>query len=563
MCDALPDKQEIIKVLESGVTTPAADEYQVGLVLGGTVSAGAYTAGFLDKLIEALDAWHLAKDQTPGVVPPHKVKLRIATGASGGAVCAAILARALRYRFPHVSPTSDPATWDRNPFYSIWVKGLDARNFLDTADLDGDKPLASLLNAESLGWATTKAAAFTGDALPGNWGIRPYVDNPFRVVMTLGNLTGVPYRIDFGNGVGQNYLAHADHVRFACDIGGPGPGSPRPDEFLVQEDGTDQAVNWLTLASYARASGAFPLGFPPRGLTRPRQHYAYRAAVIPDDNGGARIEQLKPAWPQGAGKDYALLAVDGGTFNNEPIELARTYLAGLTGRNPRKSKEARRGVVLVDPLPSVSSSEPDKIDNLIKLGGATISSMVNHGRYSTADLMMMADPSVFSRFLVVPDRNGITGELAIATAGLGAFLGFFEEDFRRHDYMLGRANCQKFLDTEFALADTNPIFANWTPAMKSNFRGGAGAGFLPIIPLVGRAAAADGPIPWPAGKLTAKQVRKRAARRVDAIVQKVLDDAIDFPLSDIPVWALKGAVAAPLLDMIEEQAAKDLAARKL
>ena len=35
--------------------------YEIGLTLGGTVSAGAYTAGVLDYLLEALDAWTRAK----------------------------------------------------------------------------------------------------------------------------------------------------------------------------------------------------------------------------------------------------------------------------------------------------------------------------------------------------------------------------------------------------------------------------------------------------------------------------------------------------------------------
>lgn len=35
--------------------------FEVGLVLSGTVSAGPYTAGVIDYLIEALDAWYEAK----------------------------------------------------------------------------------------------------------------------------------------------------------------------------------------------------------------------------------------------------------------------------------------------------------------------------------------------------------------------------------------------------------------------------------------------------------------------------------------------------------------------
>ena len=37
------------------------ETFELALVLGGTVSAGAYTAGALDFLIEALDCWEAAR----------------------------------------------------------------------------------------------------------------------------------------------------------------------------------------------------------------------------------------------------------------------------------------------------------------------------------------------------------------------------------------------------------------------------------------------------------------------------------------------------------------------
>jgi len=43
-------------------TSPVPDKtFELALVLGGTVSAGAYTAGALDFLIEALDCWEAAR----------------------------------------------------------------------------------------------------------------------------------------------------------------------------------------------------------------------------------------------------------------------------------------------------------------------------------------------------------------------------------------------------------------------------------------------------------------------------------------------------------------------
>ena len=194
-----PTNKEILRVLESNVTRSLPDgTFEVALVLGGTVSAGAYTAGFLDKLIEALDAWYVAKTNDDDV-PDHDVKIRVAAGASGGGVCAAILARALAFGFPHISPASSEVEWDRNPFYKTWVQELDIAGFVETNDIAAGQPLKSLFNDRAIGQATKAAAAFQGGPLPASWLTRPYVDSPFRVIVTLANLTGVPYEIDFGH----------------------------------------------------------------------------------------------------------------------------------------------------------------------------------------------------------------------------------------------------------------------------------------------------------------------------------------------------------------------------
>ena len=556
----VPTVDEILQVLNSDVTpSPPDGTFEVALVLGGTVSSGAYTAGFLDKLIEALDAWYVAKKNGEGV-PGHDVKLRVASGASGGGVCAAILARALAFGFPHISPASPEVEWDRNPFYKTWVQDLDIAGFVETSDIDAGEPLKSLFNGKAIGQATKAAASFQGGPLPASWSVRPYVDNPFRVILTLANLTGVPYEIDFGKLGRQGYRFHADHARFACDIGDGVPDGLRPDEFFVQDGGQAPAVNWLTLASYARASAAFPLGFPAVGLRRPRTHYDYRVAVVPGDGGQVTVVPLRPDWTgTGVGDEYAFLSVDGGTFNNEPIELARMFLAGVTGRNPRDRAKANRGVILIDPLPGTAQLGPDRFASLVKLGGAVLSSLVSQGRYATTDLLLMADPDVFSRYLAIPQRGTISGEKALATAGLSAFLGFFEDEYRRHDYMLGRANCRTYLAEEFKLADTNPIFeGRWTDPQKQDFGKEAGKGFLPLIPLVGSARQPDGAMPWPRGKLTARRIRDRLKDRLQKIVETIADDAIDFPGSDLLIWALKGAATSELLDPIEELAEADL-----
>ena len=147
----------------------------------------------------------------------------------------------------------------------------------------------------------------------------------------------------------------------------------------------------------------------------------------------------------------------------------------------------------------------------------------------------------------------------MTTTGLGALLGLFEDECRRHDCMLDRANCHNFLAKEFVLAETNPIFkGRWTDAQKEHFGDAAGSGVLPLIPLVGTDHRPDGEMPWPRGNLTARQIRNRLKGRLEMIAGMAAADALGFRFSDLPILALKGFATSELLDPIEELAKADL-----
>jgi hypothetical protein len=49
----------------------------------------------------------------------------------------------------------------------------------------------------------------------------------------------------------------------------------------------------------------------------------------------------------------------------------------------------------------------------------------------------------------------------IASGALGGFSGFLHESFRQHDYLLGQRNAQAFLRWNFALPETNVLFADF------------------------------------------------------------------------------------------------------
>src|SRR5262245_7948469 len=112
----------------------AHPDYELGLVMAGAISGGAYTAGVVDFLLEALDAWENAKGAREAV-PAHSVKIRVMTGASAGAMTTALTGLAF---FSDVTPVRDvqkPPDRKRNRLYDSWVRQVDISHLLEHRDL--------------------------------------------------------------------------------------------------------------------------------------------------------------------------------------------------------------------------------------------------------------------------------------------------------------------------------------------------------------------------------------------------------------------------------------------
>src|ERR1051325_9114540 len=77
----------------STATSTPDDTFYIGLCMAGAVSAGAYTAGVIDYLIEALQKWEDLRGQ-PGV-PRHRVEIPIMVGASAGGMTSILTAASL------------------------------------------------------------------------------------------------------------------------------------------------------------------------------------------------------------------------------------------------------------------------------------------------------------------------------------------------------------------------------------------------------------------------------------------------------------------------------------
>lgn len=235
---------------------------RLALVLSGGASLGAYVAGVLDELLDAVMA-----------DGGERVVVQVLAGTSSGAVNAALAARALT-----VNPELRPY------LRRLWVEALDARWLLDP-----ERPhRAGLLDdraVEELGRALITADPASDDR------VAPGVPDRLQLGMALSNLTGVPrrarYRFRNAPDRACGVRVHRDAIAF--DLRPPvAAGDPV----------------WERVRLAAQASAAFPFAFPPVRIARSTRDYP--EACFAD------ADEMRDMW-----------FADGGLFANEPIGLAK------------------------------------------------------------------------------------------------------------------------------------------------------------------------------------------------------------------------------------------------
>ena len=575
--------------------------FEIGLVMAGAISAGAYTAGVIDFLIQALDEWQRAKDGQDPDCPRHNVTLRILAGASAGGMTAALAAAQLGQDFTPVTGPS-PAGPMNNKFYESWVERIDIERLLGTQDLDADPDgdVRSALDSTVLDEIAAAAFRFPAGSSPV---ARKYVADPLHVLLTLTNLRGVPFKVIFRGDPDDlpQMLMAGDSMHFA--VGDP-TGLPSDVHPLPPDRFEDPA--WGTLTVAALATGAFPVGLAPRELSRLASEYNSRTwpATEPIQANGTIVgcglfKNFPPTFPDAIrnnpGFRYDFLCIDGGTVDNEPLELARRILDGEGPGffNPRsRGDQAENALIAIAPFPNLGTypvQEPP-VGNpfLLQVLSRTLYSAINQMRFDPAQALLAADPEAYNRYLIAPERAPVLDARVqswIASGSLGGFGGFLSRAFREHDFQLGRRNAQHFLQSVFALPDQegnrNPLFdVGWTEAARGRFRivegpdsqdrpRGAEPGpgdrvYLPIIPVMNAAAAPVGLPDWP----TYSQDQLATLRgQVETRLGAVVDRLIGRNVSPLPSRvALEGAFRlfrGHLVDKILQNIAGDLRDRGL
>jgi hypothetical protein len=274
-------------------------------------------------------------------------------------------------------------------------------------------------------------------------------------------------------------------------------------------------------------------------------------------------------------------------------------MAGPSGRNERSGSAADRAVIMIDPFPNESPLTPDYP---AKLGIAAavrglFSALVAQARFKPEDLALALDETVFSRYIVFPTygQGGANfREPAMCAATLSGFGGFLSEAFRRHDYALGRRNCQQFLRRHLVVLEENPIakqgygagvadvFINEDDGTPAKYGESAsyfdkdgkplvhdddpdkGQRLVPVVPLLGTAAEAIALPPRPTSQAVDRdQLRKAITARIEAVVPRLIDDIPNALLRTVArtVWGAawligqRGKIVDAIMEKIDSSIA--------
>jgi hypothetical protein len=550
--------------------------YDIGLVMAGAVSAGAYTAGVIDFLFQALDEWQKAKDRGEPGVPDHRVRLSVMAGSSAGGMTGSVAAVALNSHHDPVTtlPGREPNTGEleRNRLYRSWVEEIDIRYLLETRDLEkDDSKVVSILDSTVLAQIAQKAIQCVPKTER-----KAYVAEQLQLLMTVTNLRGVPYNIEFKgmSGGGHAIAQHTDHMEFIVS-----ESRPENRRVLWLNPNDPDSVEWSVLRESALATGAFPGGLAPRYLNRNRSIYDHRQWPVPlrpddQDNRCSEMITIKPDWPEvmRTQTEYSFLSVDGGVMDNEPLELARRALAGPEGFNARHPDKSTRSVILVDPFPSENTAdhvdEQDE-DDLLSVFGALFGSLLTQARFKPEELILANSDQVYSRFLIAPTRRNAAGErekYPIACGTLGGFGGFLSQRFRMHDFQLGRRNCQHFLRSYFAIpaeaCQKNPVFSHYTHSeIETHSIERDGKRFMPVIPLTGSAKEQAFPLRWDVlgmSESELKDLRRMVDRRTRAVSDKLVNQYMDRSLSRTALRLLARMKRRSIVDSIMSKIESEL-----
>lgn len=501
------------------MTPDSPRHFDLGLVMAGAISAGAYSAGVIDFLLQALRAWEAERGKE-GKDEMHAVRLRVLAGASAGGMTGGMLLGALARNAAAV--TEDPGPRCANPLFDAWVNRIDALHLLREDDLKLKEGLpVSLLDSTVLEDIVADVLKLPQPMPPRP----PWLAERFDLLYTVTNLHGVPYAIKFADGKQHGLMQHSDYLQFGLRDDGPLTVKlTRDPDGVLNEEAVYTSpwyrlheAHWLPLLSQTSlATGAFPVALAHRTLEHrmPREganvfslrrwdRYRFWRDVTDADRKGPppvptestrfyhrdRID-LDLNWARTKPALYTFACSDGGVMNNEPFELVRQILARDRERwneayrqsqpDPASARtlspsswldnsghDTRQAMLLIDPFPGgeIENADYAPPDHLLATAMQLFGALKNQARFKPQELMDAMSDNVYSRHVIAPTRDAageggkLAGDRAIACGSLGGFGGFIDRCLRAHDFFLGRQNCQSFLRKHFVLPADATLFS--------------------------------------------------------------------------------------------------------
>jgi hypothetical protein len=453
--------------------------FRIGISMAGAISAGAYTAGVMDYLLEALENWQKAKELDLPGTPKHEIIIEVLSGASAGGMTAVMTAASVQKEFPHISQRNYfTETSKENPLYDSWVNLTEVHKsdimsqMLDSKDITGSpehnpgREVRSFFNSMFIEKIARQALESTVKDLQIN---RPYFAGDMELLTTLTNLRGYHYHLEFITASGKRedrMTMHKDLLHFQLNPA----GIYRDDGKIPFHFDTADGLNKNLLIDAAIATGAFPAGLAPRVVIRDPKYI--------NDNLLLKITHGKKYIVDPL-TEYTAVCVDGGVINNEPYDLTEIILINRRKEEHMQSSDngAASGyqlnksasdfdttILMIDPFPNYDNHPGSNYFGFeaLKFTFFQLFGAMRQQLMVKTDLLdRVYDDDDLTRFMIAPVRtqNSVTQKHGIACGSLGGFGGFFSKKFRIHDYMLGRRNCQRFIQQYFCVPESagNPV----------------------------------------------------------------------------------------------------------
>ncbi len=473
--------------------------------MAGAVSAGAYTAGVIDYLLETLHIWEEAKKKNidigkgnPGYdesIPMHEVEIDVLSGASAGGITGTLtLLNLLDEHYQHANHRNPEG--NNNRFYKSWVqmadngKGSTLKKMLRLNDIEAlsknEKP-ESLLNTEAI-------EEIADNALKTNTHLhRPkYVSDSLDLILTISNLRGINFNIKFdGNAErGTVITSHGGFFRYKTSNEKFERGMPKQKDALYHVLDLKEEKDVDDLKNATLSTAAFPIGLKSRELHILQEYLKRYPKYLFEGRQG-----IEPILKEGE-TIYKFNSIDGGLINNEPYGIA---LKVLEEKNPSIKQDNNYAVIMVDPFPNQDNSTEEVNDkrDMLSIAKGMFKALRNQVMFNQDGILDALSLEDRTKFLIAPKRKVKTADglkrvdHALASSPLSGFAGFLHRSFREHDFQLGRLNCQSFLRYYFAVKaeDVKNRFGA-TPSQESfdRFHFTAVQGdstapkFFPIIP---------------------------------------------------------------------------------